>query len=127
MLFPRSGQTRAAPNTYRERESAFPKSGVTLVRKKRHWLLQRATGVSRSWALERKSKRAAGSSIIHYNPFAPPCFRSVIRSVALARVGVVEQDFGRQTRLKRFFLLPTARCQSRLTSFHCSLLKKTVP
>lgn len=128
ILFPRSWQTRAPPNPCRERESAFPKSRVTLVHKKPFLRCGEPLG-SRvgSWRESQSVPRGRLSSLSHYKPVALPCFRSEIRSVALARVGVLEQDFGRWTRFKRFFRLPAGRCQTHLTSFHCSLLKIQYP
>lgn len=98
MLFPRSWQIKAAQNPCRERESAFTKRRVTLVRKKRRWLLCcRVPPGSRAGPVRESQRVLRGRlpSHSHYNPVAPSCFRSRIRSVALARVGVVEQDLGR--------------------------------
>lgn len=73
---------------------------------------QRAPWV-RSWALQRKSKHAAGSSIIPalQQPSRAALKQGRARGVALERVGVKEQNFGRQTRLQGFFRLPSERCR----------------
>lgn len=71
---------------------------VTLVRKKRRWLLCcRVPPGSRAGPVRESQSVLRGRlpSHSHYNPVAPSCFRSRIQSAALARVGVVEQDFGR--------------------------------